>query len=233
LTVQLFHIFKYEDHKGIGLKSYLRVQTELHVVKAKHLEFDLFFCAKCHKFKNYQSKSNPVTPEEIAMEAAYANYIPHVELVKKQWSLYQEILNSLNAERTTALVVIDFTKKFTQGPKAVICSMVIFRKRCDQVNWIALDFCGKSGSETADNYFLAGTVLLDWVLSVGLRLFMCFMTKAAMSSTTLQCSISIQVFKQHLLAKFALTTLKVVTESLFAMPTLDRRHEKETICCIF
>lgn len=165
----------------------MRVERELHIVKGKHQEFDLFFCAKCHEWKNKRINESPTTTEERVLFQKYTDYLHHREKVKFQWNYYLSILESLKTNRTTCLVVIDFTKKFTQQAKAVICSMVKFQQTTNgEVKWVALDFCGisssisahlkilllhniigKSGNESADNYFLQGV----WQSAFRLGLF--------------------------------------------------------------
>jgi len=36
------------NSSGIGFKCFIHVAKELHILKAKHGEFDLFYCPKCH-----------------------------------------------------------------------------------------------------------------------------------------------------------------------------------------
>lgn len=153
-----YHIFKFQsDSKGIGIRTFLRVEKELRIVKAKHGEFDLFFCATCHKFGETKVNENPKTDEEKTLYGKYLDYRLHRVRVATQWNLYQTILKSLSGNPDVCLVVLDFSKKFTQVRKAVIGSLVIFRDRGGGVvNWVGLDFCGASGGESADNYFVQG-----------------------------------------------------------------------------
>ncbi len=51
---------------------------------------------------------------------------------------------------------IGFYKKIYTSQRAVIGSFVVFRDRGGDVSWNSIDFCGKSGGETADNYFVQG-----------------------------------------------------------------------------
>lgn len=151
----LFHVFKQElNSDGIGLKTFLRIEKKLCIVKSKHKDFDLFFCPKCHKFKDMVINEKPQTEEEKRVYLSYLNYLQHKLRIKKQWKIYCEILDSLTINICDCLVVIDFTKKFTQYKKAVICSMVVFRSTDGVVKWQSFDFCGDEGSETSGNYFL-------------------------------------------------------------------------------
>jgi hypothetical protein len=154
----LFHVFKYQRNSaGIGIKTFVQVEKALHIVKSKHTEFDLFFCKSCHQFQNMDVNKHPTTPEEKEIYLKYLNYKIHREKVVKQWNIYKNLLNSLKGHPKKCLVILDFTKKFTHVKKAVIGSFVVFRDRgTGDVTWNSLDFCGKTGTESADNYFVQG-----------------------------------------------------------------------------
>ena len=161
---ELFHTFKLQSStQGIGIKTFLRVLSELCILKAKHYEFDLFYCPHCHQLDNIKFDKDAdvkrMTKEEQKKYLELIEHKKHRAKVVIQWRKYKDILLSLSSHPEHALVIIDFSKKFTQSKKAIVCTLIIFRKRNENVNWNALDFCGLDGSEPSNNYFVYGAWL--------------------------------------------------------------------------
>lgn len=168
---ELFHMFKLQSSsKGIGMKTFLRVLSELHILKAKHYEFDLFYCKHCHQLDNIKFDKNAdvtlMTTEEQKKYLELVEHKKHRAKVVIQWRQYKDLLLSLVTHPDRALVVIDFSKKFTQAKKSIVCSLIIFRLRNEIVNWMALDFCGLEGSEPSNNYFVFGAWLSSFRLGI-------------------------------------------------------------------
>jgi hypothetical protein len=152
---ELFRTFKLQDSSGgVGKATFMRVMTENHIHKARHSEFDLFYCPHCHNMANIQlEKPSPDAPDATKRQYIdYLDYKAHRLRVQRQWELYHSILNQL--DESTVLVLQDFTKDFTQKHKAVILCFVIFRKKGGNVIWNCIDFCGKEGSERSNVYFI-------------------------------------------------------------------------------
>ena len=97
---QLFSSFKLlSNSTGIGYTSFLRVAAELHVVKHKSNEFDLFHCPHCHETgwnaKIPKLSLNP-SEEEMKEYVRYQTTAIHQTKVKVQWKKYHELLTSLD-----------------------------------------------------------------------------------------------------------------------------------------
>jgi hypothetical protein len=126
---ELFSSFKLlPNSQGIGYQCFLRVATELHVVKHKSNEFDLFYCPHCHEVGwNVQKpllSENP-TEEENNILLKYQTTKEHQLKVKIQWQHYHNILQKL--DENSLLIVQDYCKKFTQRKKSVVCSLLFLR----------------------------------------------------------------------------------------------------------
>ena len=160
---ELFHTFKLQSTSGIGIKTFLRVMEEMKILKAKHYEFDLFYCSHCHEWDEitFDEKADLeiMSSEEKMRYLKIIDHQKHRARVVIQWNKYKLILSSLDTHPERCLVVVDFTKKFTQAKKAILCSLIIFRRRNEVVSWEALDFCGLEGSEPSNNYFVYGAWL--------------------------------------------------------------------------
>lgn len=120
---QLFSSFKLLcNSTGIGYSTFLRVASELHVVKHKSNEFDLFHCPHCHDtgWNVQEPKLGPnPTDEERSKYLKYQTTAIHQKKVKLQWQKYHNILTSL--DEFSLLIVQDIAKKFTQKKKCNVC----------------------------------------------------------------------------------------------------------------
>lgn len=125
---QLFSSFKLlPNSSGIGYKCFLRVATELHVIKHKSNEFDLFHCPHCHE-SGWNIQPPPMSPnpsdEEVAKYLDYQKIKIHQLKVQIQWKLYHNTLNNL--DESSLLIVQDIAKKFTQKKKCIVCVSYFF-----------------------------------------------------------------------------------------------------------
>jgi hypothetical protein len=120
---ELFSSFKLlSNSQGIGYKCFLRVATELHVVKHKSNEFDLFYCPHCHETGwdvEQPSLSDNPSDEEKSIYLKYLTTKIHQTKVKVQWQIYHNTLRNL--DENSLVIVQDFCKKFTQRKKCVVC----------------------------------------------------------------------------------------------------------------
>lgn len=93
----LLQVFKCSaSSQDIGIKTFLRVEKELHIHKAKHKEFDLFYCP-------ISPVKEDATPEEKKQYEKFLEFQQHRKRVKAQFDLYNNILEKLDNE--TLLIV--------------------------------------------------------------------------------------------------------------------------------
>lgn len=89
----MFLKFNLSNDTHVGWKLFVRVQRELHILKDKHRQVDLFSCTKCLELDHLNEALDYADdePSIIQLQTKILKIELHQEKAKLQWNSYHYI----------------------------------------------------------------------------------------------------------------------------------------------